>query len=347
MTFEIGLVFAILAAAVLLFVTEFVRVDVVALMVLVSLAATGLLSPEEAVSGFSNPAVITVWAVFILSGGLSRTGIAGILGRQVLRFAGNSEARLVMVIMLTSATLSAFMNNVGVAALLLPVVMDISRQTGRAPSKLLIPLAFSSLLGGLMTLIGTPPNILISAALSENNLEPFGMFDFTPVGALVVLGGIVYMSVIGRRILPSRNPVRELAGDGVDLEQVYGLRERRFVLDVPEGSPLAGKSLAESRVGSGLGLNVMGILRQGSLDLAPDPSVRFEPGDRIVVQGSQDAVNEVGVPSYLSLEPGIVRPQALVSEDVEFAEVVLTPRSRLLGKNLRDLDFRGRFKVLV
>ncbi len=157
MTFEIALVLGILAAAILLFVTELVRVDVVALMVLVTLALTGLITPNQAVSGFSNPAVITVWAVFILSGGLSRTGVAGILGRQVLRLSGNSEARLVVVIMLTAALLSGFMNNVGVAALLLPVVMDIARRTGRAPSKLLMPLAFSSLLGGLTTQIGTRP----------------------------------------------------------------------------------------------------------------------------------------------------------------------------------------------
>ena len=180
MTLEIGLVFGILIAAIILFVTELVRVDLVALMVLVMLAVTGVISTTDAISGFSNPAVITVWAVFILSGGLSRTGVAGILGRQVLRMAGDSEGRLIMVIMLTSAFLSAFMNNVGVAALLLPVVMDISRQTRRPPSKLLIPLAFSSLLGGLMTLIGTPPNILISAALEENGLDPFEMFDFAP-----------------------------------------------------------------------------------------------------------------------------------------------------------------------
>ena len=132
--------------------------------------------------------------------------MAGILGRQVLRLAGDSEGRLIMVIMVTSAGLSAFMNNVGVAALLLPVVMDIARRTGRPPSKLLIPLAFSSLLGGLMTLIGTPPNILVAASLSEHGLEPFRLFDFTPVGAAVVLGGILYMSTIGRRILPERHP---------------------------------------------------------------------------------------------------------------------------------------------
>ncbi|MCZ6727819.1 MAG: SLC13 family permease [Acidobacteria bacterium] len=347
MTFEIGLVFGILVVAVFLFVTELVQVDLVALMVMVSLALTGLISPTDAVSGFSNPAVITVWAVFILSGGLARTGVAGILGRQVLRLAGNSEARLILVIMLTAAFLSAFMNNVGVAALLLPVVMDISRQTRRPPSKLLIPLAFSSLLGGLMTLIGTPPNILVSAAMEENGLKPFEMFDFTPVGVVVVVAGIAYMVLVGRRILPSRNPAREMAGEEVDLDQVYSLRERLFVLDLPEGSPLAGKSLAECRVGSALGLNVMGIRRGGRLDLAPDPATRFEPGDQIVVQGQQDALGEVGVPKYLSLEPIRVSPQELLSTDVEFAEVVLRRRSRFLGRTLRDIDLRHRFNVLI
>jgi len=347
MTLEIGLVFGILAIAIVLFVTEVVRVDLVALMVMVSLGLTGLVSPTDAISGFSNPAVVTVWAVFILSGGLARTGVASILGRQVLRLAGDSEPRLIMIIMVTAAGLSAFMNNVGVAAMLLPVVMDISRQTRRPPSKLLIPLAFSSLLGGLMTLIGTPPNILVSAAMEEHGLTPFKMFDFAPVGVVVVVAGIAYMVLLGRRILPARNAAREMAGEDVDLDQVYSLRERVFVLDVPEGSPLAGKSLAECRVGSALDLNVMGIRRGGHLDLAPDPAIRFEPGDQIVVQGQRDALGEVGVPKYLSLEPTRVSPQELLSADVGLAEIVLRRRSRFVGRSLREIDFRNRFNVLI
>ena len=347
MTLEIGLVFGILSAAIILFVTERIRVDLVALMVLVTLAVTGLISPRDAISGFSNPAVITVWAVFILSGGLSRTGIAGILGRQMLRISGNSEGRLIMVIMVIAAVLSSFMNNVGVAAMLLPVVMDISRQTKLPPSKLLIPLAFSSLLGGLMTLIGTPPNILVSEALSEHGLEPFKMFDFAPVGVPVVVAGIAYMALVGRRILPSRNPAREMAGEEEDLDQLYNLRERQFVLDIPEGSSLIGMSLAESRVGSALGLNVMGIRRAGRLHLAPDPATRFELGDQIVVQGQRDALGEVGVSEYLSFESDSVPLDELISEDVRLAEVSPKSRSHLLGKSLREIDFRNRFHVLV
>ncbi|MCP4537041.1 MAG: SLC13 family permease, partial [Chloroflexi bacterium] len=165
MTFEIGLTLTILAIAVVLFITEKLRVDAVALLVLVCLALTRLVTPTEAISGFSNPAVVTVWAMFVLSGGLTRSGVANLIGRQVLRLAGQSEAQLIVVIMLIGGAMSAFMNNVAVTAMLLPVVVNIARRTNRSPSKLLIPLAFGSLLGGLNTLIGTPPNLLVSMAL--------------------------------------------------------------------------------------------------------------------------------------------------------------------------------------
>ena len=163
----------------------------VALLVLGGLALTGMVTPGEAVSGFSNPAVVTVWAVFILSGGLTRTGVANIIGRNILRLAGRREFLIVTVVMLSAGVMSAFMNNVAVAALMLPVVMDISRQTGHPASRLLMPLAYGSLLGGLTTLIGTPPNILISEALRDNGLTPFKFFDYTPVGVAVMVAGII------------------------------------------------------------------------------------------------------------------------------------------------------------
>ncbi len=212
MTPEIITVLVILLAAVVLFVTERVREDLVALMVLVSLALTGLVTPADALSGFSNPAVVTVWAILILSAALSRTGVAGLLGRRVLRLAGSSEVRLLLVITLMVGILSGFMNSIGVASLFLPVVIDISRRTKIPPSRLLMPLAFAALLGGLNTLIGTPPNILVSEALRQAGLEPFSMFDYTPVGIVVMISGIAFMVLVGRRLLPVRDIARELAG---------------------------------------------------------------------------------------------------------------------------------------
>ena len=209
MTFEIIIVLTILVLAIVLFITEWVRMDVVALLVLGSLAVAGLVTPSEALSGFSNPAVVTVWAVLILSGGLARTGVAGLIGRRLMQLAGDSEIRLLVIIMLTVGILSGFMNDIGVASLFLPVVIDIARRTKQPPSKLLMPLAFAALLGGLNTLIGTPPNILISEALKEAGLRPFQMFDYTPVGISVLLVGTAFMALVGRRLLPSRDPARE------------------------------------------------------------------------------------------------------------------------------------------
>jgi di/tricarboxylate transporter len=343
MTLDIALVLGILIIAMTLFVTERVRVDVVALMVMVSLALTGLITPEQAVSGFSNPAVITIWAVFILSGGLSRTGVAGILGRQVLRLAGSSEMRLVAVIMLISAFLSAFMNNVGVAALLLPVVMNVARRTGTPPSKLLVPLAFSSLLGGLTTLIGTPPNIIVAASLEEAGFATFEMFDFTPVGVAVVLAGTLYMAFVGRRLLPSRDFARQASGEGIELDEVYGLRDRLFALDVQPDSSLVGKSLRESRVEGALGLHVMGVMREGETELAPDPEFVLRAGDRLVVQGPDDAIQEIGAREFLALESDTAPLEELVTDDVGLAEVRLSANSKLAGRTIRGLDFRHRF----
>ena len=202
MTPDILILMGILAGAILLFVTEWLRVDLVAMMVLVSLALTGLVEPNEAVSGFSNSAVITVWAVLILSAGLTRTGVAKYVGDQVARFSGGEEKRLILLTMLVAALLSAFMNNIAVAALLLPVVIDLSRRYGFSTSKILIPLAFASLMGGLTTLIGTPPNIIVSEAMRGYGLEPFNMFDYTPVGLAATLAGIAFIFLLGTRLLP-------------------------------------------------------------------------------------------------------------------------------------------------
>jgi di/tricarboxylate transporter len=356
MTLEIAAILGTIVLAVALFVSERLPMEVVALLVLVGLAVSGLLTPAEALSGFSNPAVVTVWAVFILSGGLARTGVAGMLGRQVLRLAGHrsgsesgsSEARLVAVIMVTAGAMSAFMNNVGVAALLLPVVMDISRRTGRAPSRLLMPLAFGSLLGGLNTLIGTPPNILIADALRESGQRSFQLFDFALVGLPISVAGVLFMALVGRGLLPRRDPAKEELpnANARNLRDFYGLQERLFVLRLPGDSALAGKSLAESRLGAILGLNVVAILRNQRAQLAPQPSTVLQAGDRLLVQGQLDRLADLRQKQSL-MEEGALEVDRLTSSDMGIAELRLSPGSSLLGQTLLQSGFRRRFGVNV
>jgi di/tricarboxylate transporter len=345
MTLDIVLVFAITILAIVLFITEWIRVDVVALLVLVSLALTGLVSPVEAISGFSNPAVVTVWAVLILSASLSRTGIAGLVGHRMLRLAGNSEVRMLAIIMLTVAILSGFMNDIGVATLFLPVVIDVARRLKLPPSKLLIPLAFAALLGGLITLIGTPPNILISESLRQAGLKPFEMFDYTPVGLVVMLAGVIFMVLIGRHLLPDRDITREFSGG--DYTQLFNLHERMGTVHIPPESGLAGKTLAQSRLGSVLGLNVIAIIHEGQTNLAPSPEVILHSGDKLLVEGRLDQLNNLYGKQHLTLESENLTINQLISADVQMVEVTLAPSSVLIGQTIRQLDFRNNFGVIV
>ena len=238
MTLDIALVLGILAVALVLFVTGKLRMDLVALLVLSAIAVTGIVSTTEALSGFSNPAVITVWAMFILSAGLTSTGVAGMIGRQVMRFAGHGEGRIALTIMITAAVLSAFMNNIGVAALMLPVTMDIARRSGKPPSRLLMPLAYGSLLGGLATLIGTPPNLLVSDALTARGLAGFELFDFMPVGGVIALVGILFVAFVARHWLPRRDIGKESSSSNLaDIEAQYAVNEQTVLMRVPEDSP--------------------------------------------------------------------------------------------------------------
>jgi len=348
MTLEIAMVFAILLIAIVLLITNWVRMDVVALLVLSSLAITGLVSPAEALSGFSNPAVITVWAILILSGGLARTGVASILGRKLLQLAGDSEVRLLVIIMLTVGVLSGFMNTIGVVSLFLPVVLDIARRTKQPPSKLLMPLAFAGILGGLNTLIGTPPNILISEALKEGGLQPFRMFDFTPVGISVLLAGTAYMAVIGRRLLPSHGLDSELSSARAkDYKSLYELQENMVMLHLPASSILHGKTLSECRLGSILGMNVVAVMRDGHTQLSPNPSFTLQSNDRLMVEGQLDQLSALHGKNNLVVEKEGFTVENLFSAEIEFLEVRLLPGSYMVGQNLMQVDFRHQYQGIV
>jgi len=348
MTLEVAIVLTILMIAIVLFITEWVRMDVVALLVLASLAVAGLVTPAEALSGFSNPAVVTVWAILILSGGLARTGVANLLGRKLLQLAGDGEIRLLVIIMLTVGVLSGFMNTIGVVSLFLPVVLDIARRTKQPPSKLLMPLAFAGLLGGLNTLIGAPPNILISEALKEAGLRPFRMFDFTPVGISVLLAGTAYMALIGRRLLPNRDPAREFStAREKDFKSLYELHDRMVMLHLPEGSILDGKTLAESRLGSVLGLNVVAVIRDGRTQLSPESAFALQAGDRLMVEGRLEQLTDLHRTNHLRLEKEGFKVERLVSADVELVEARLSPGSSLVGQTLLQIGFRHSYAVVV
>jgi len=345
---DIALVLIILAIALVLFISEVLRMDLVALLVLCTLAVTGIVTPNEAISGFSNTAVITVWAMFILSAGLTRTGIADILGRQILKVAGRQELPLIFWIMLISCGLSAFMNNIGAAALMLPVVVDIARRTGVSPSRLLMPLAYGCLLGGMTTLIGTPPNLLIAGALAQGGNLPFTLFDFTPIGIGVMVVGILFICLVGRLMLPKTNQANGLQKRSQrNLRSQYGLQERTFTMTVPYDSVLVGKTLAESRISAAAGLIVMALERHNQIMTLPSRQTVLESGDRLLIQGRLDRFNEMRQWSDLVIEREAPLLQTLLSGQVKLIEVTVAQNSALTQNLLHHTEFRRRFGANV
>lgn len=348
MNLEIALVLIILAIALVLFISEVLRMDLVALLVLCALAVTGIVTPNEAISGFSNAAVITVWAMFILSEGLTRTGIADILGNQVMKIAGRKEIPLIFWIMVISGGLSAFMNNIGVAALMLPVVVDISRRTEIPPSRLLMPLAYGCLLGGLTTMIGTPPNLLIAGALAQGGEVPFTLFDFTPIGTGAMMTGVLFVCFVGRLMLPKKDPAAaEQKFSQRNLRSQYGLQERTFTMTVPYDSVLVGKTLAESRISSAAGLIVMVLERRNQVMALPSRKTVLETGDRLLIQGRLDRFNEMRQWSDLIIEREAPLLQTLLSGQVKLVEVTVAEDSALVKDLLHHTDFRRRFGANV
>ena len=337
MTTQIAITLSIIVGALLLFAIDRFRVDVVALIVLLTVALTGLISPEEVFAGFSNPAVITVWAVYIVSGGLFKTGVADVLGKYILRLSGNNEMRLIAVIMIACGIISAFMNNVGATAMLLPAVVSISRQTKVPVSKLLIPLSFSSLLGGSLTLIGTPANILATSIVAENGLPTFGFFDFTFISSILFATGILYMVFLGRRLLP----VRQAPGEEKATQDL-----RKFISEVKviPSSRLASQTLYESRLGADYDLTVIAIFRDELEITSLDRDTCIEPNDILLVEGNFEklmrANDDLGLTN--ATEPHIQLDE-LDDEGAHVVEATLGPRSTMVGRSLRSINFRDRY----
>jgi di/tricarboxylate transporter len=344
MTPEIALTLFIILAAIVLFATERLRVDVIAMLVLITVGLTGLVTPEEVFNGFANPAVVTVWAVYIVSGALFRTGVADFLGEQIIKVAGKNELKLVAVIMVTCGTMSAFMNNIGATAVLLPAVAGISRQANIPLSRLLIPLAFSSLLGGNMTLIGTPPNVLAASMLAERDLPSFQFFDFFGIGIIVFVVGIIYMVFFGRHILP----VRETAAARAE---AYRYRDYVSEIAIHDNSDMRGKTLGEIGLGANYDLNVLFVIKdskEGVTRATPHRNTRIDAGDLLVVEGQLENVLQLREKLDVSIEEEYGPPlETFEGEDYVVVEATVAPRSPIAGRTLRDMQFRDKYGFTV
>ncbi len=342
------LVLGLVAVAAILLVNEWLRADLVALLLLIALGATGILTPQETLSGFSRQAVITILAIFILTAGLAKTGATRALGARLLRRTGQSEAGLIVVLMGASAFLSLFMNNIAAASVLLPVAIGAARERQISPSRLMMPLAFGSILGGTATLF-TTANILVGSALRDAGYPMFGLLEFAPVGIPVTLVGIAYMAVVGRRLLPARAPrdweqMMAIAPGG--LANVYNLRDRWFEARVRADSTLMDHTLGESDLGRDLGVNIIAILRDGQPRLAPPPEERLHAGDLLLLQAREEQREQLCARG-LELHPAAGQPDWLHSGETSLFEIVLAPRSHAVGKTLRELHLREKFGVNI
>jgi di/tricarboxylate transporter len=369
MTFDMWLTLGILAAAVIFFITEWLRVDVVALGVVVVLMLTRLLTSEEALAGFSNPAVLTIAALFMVGGAVLQTGLAGVIGERILAVAGTSPTRLTVVVMLTVALLSGFMSDTGTVAVLLPATISLARSAKMSPTKLLIPLSFGALLGGAGTLIGTPPNIIVSDILRESGLGPFRFFDYTPLGLILLAVGIGYMLLVGRRLLPDYQP-------GLDLQRVetpeelidlYRLPANLFRLRVRRNSGLIGKTLSEIGLRRDYNLTALEISRPAAPrevarlgdrrlvlqadepeSLTPTAETPLQRGDILLVQGASNDVSHAAAVWELGVQLAEAEDEdALINTEVGLAEVLLPPRSSLNGKTLVDVRFGSTYNLTV
>jgi di/tricarboxylate transporter len=333
----------IIAVALVLFINGRIAVDVTGLLVLSALALTGLVSTTEALAGFSSPAVITVIGMFILSAGLTRTGLAYRLGQPLQRLAKSRENVGIVALMFTAGALSALINTTTVAAIMLPAAMELSRRSGRPPSRLLMPMALGCLLGGPFTGISTPSNILATEALSSAGLSPFGLFDFTPITAVLLLAGTIFVVLVGKYLLPKSGERNNAERQGTP-EAAYHLSTHLFTAQIRPDSKLVGRTLAESRLGSALYLTVVGLRRRGKLLLSPGPDEILREKDVLIVHGHEHHLRYLRGNHHLMAEESQDEAQRIFQELVVVGAVV-PENSPLLSLNLEESNLRRKYRA--
>ncbi|MDX1614543.1 MAG: SLC13 family permease [Candidatus Promineifilaceae bacterium] len=376
MSAAITLTFAVLAVTIILFVYGRPRPDVVALLAVLALLGLDILTLDQALAGFADPTVIMIASLFVVGEGLSRTGITAWAGQQLLRAAGASATRLLVLLMAGAALMSAFVSNTGTVATLMPAVTAAAWRVGGLPSQFLMPLAYAANGGGLLTLTGTPPNIVIANTLTDAGLDTFGYFEFGYVGLPLLLGAIALLGLLGRRLLPRRKvgpaPV-DLAESLHELAEDYVLQENLYRLRVRYASPLAGQTLAEAGLGRDYGVTVLRVEkpelgpggrngleargRRVRRQLAPEgealPGAEtfIRADDVLLIRAEPEDVQRIMIRYNVGVQPVKGPDQALagmlLNHEIGLAEVLLTPRSVYLGKTVAEAGFARKFNVQV
>ncbi len=359
MNFDMLLVFGLLIMAIIFFITERLRMDVVAMLVLLALMLSEILSPQEALAGFSDSVVLMIAGLFVVGGALFQTGVAHALGSWLSRLAGQNEIALIALVMGAVALLSAVMSSAGATAVLIPVVVNMAWRAKISPSKLLLPLAIGSLVGGLLTLIGTPPNIVVSDELARHGLTPFKFFTFTPVGVIVLGLAIGFMTTVGRKLLPAATrsssayiePESDVSLD--DLAATYRLPDDLFRARVRASSPLVGITLAEANLRAKHHVNVLELQSWPERRNTPGKAHPVEPDtviaahDILHVQGEAPDVARLAQDMRLGILPREHLEEPLSSHELGMVELLLPPRSMLIGQSVQALRFRDRYHVTV
>ncbi|MFC3609124.1 SLC13 family permease [Stutzerimonas tarimensis] len=354
MNAELALVLGLLATCVALFIRNRPRMDVVALMAMVALPLAGVLSVPEALAGFSDPSVILIGALFVIGHSLVRTGIAYRLGDWLARTAGTSEIRLLVLLMLAVAGLGSVMSSTGVVAIFIPVVLGVARRMRLPPGRLMMPLAFAGLISGMLTLVATPPNMVVSSELRRAGLEGFGFFDFTPIGLAVLVAGLVYMLLVRRWLArpEDQDGTEDSRQTLADLADRYRLAERARRLRVRQGSPLANAVLNELQLRAEYGINVIAVERPGRFQnrlLIATGNTELRAGDILLADIASPAIGLLGAFDELGLEAVALKNAYydVHARELGLVEVTLPPDSHLPGKTIQELGFRSRHGLNV
>ena len=344
LTFDIILVLFVLGVTVILFVTEKLRVDVIAIMVMLALPWLGLVTPEEAFAGFSGNAVMSIIAVMIIGSAMDRTGIMNSVAGKLNALAGNSESRLLAVVSAMVGVVSAFLQNVGSIALFLPAVLKICRQNSISPSRLLMPIGFSAILGGTLTMVGSGPLIILNDLMRSGGYEPFGLFSVTPVGMVLLAAGIVYFVVLGKFVLPSGAEGEDVLSPQLKLIRNRNIPHLVFRCFVPANSPLIGKTREEAGLFSNYGLYLERIKEEGREVHAPWRYSTFSCKSELYLLGNLEDVMDFAEDWGLELQSRDSE-DILSSGESGFAEMMVLPGAELSGKSLRETALRKTFGV--